>query len=67
MNSMSFMFFGLMLIPLIIFLIYLIRQDKKKNYIGLVVLVIAIFAAAYVIITVDAKYMSPEATNIQQR
>ncbi|MET1055041.1 MAG: hypothetical protein ABWY16_07005 [Pedobacter sp.] len=67
MNSMSFMFFGLMLIPLVIFLIYLIKQDKKKNYIGLVVLVIAIFVAAYVIITVDSKYMSPEATNIQQR
>jgi uncharacterized membrane protein len=67
MNSMSFMFFGLMLIPLIIFLIYLIRQDKKKNYIGLVVLVIAIFVAAYVIITVDSKYMSPESNAVQQR
>ncbi|MCX2481133.1 hypothetical protein OQY15_18655 [Pedobacter sp. MC2016-15] len=67
MNSMSFMFFGLMLIPLIIFLIYLIKQDKKKNYIGLVVLVIAIFVAAYVIITVDSKYMSPEQNAVQPR
>jgi formate hydrogenlyase subunit 3/multisubunit Na+/H+ antiporter MnhD subunit len=66
MNSMSFLFFGLMLIPLIIFLIYLIRQDKKKNYIGLVVLVIAVLIAAYVIITVDAKYMTPDATQIKQ-
>ena len=66
MNSMSFMFFGLMLIPLIIFLIYLIRQDKKKNYIGLVVLVIAILVAAYTIITVDSKYMTPQSTNVQQ-
>jgi uncharacterized membrane protein len=64
---MSFMFFGLMLIPLIIFLIYLIKQDKKKNYIGLVVLVIAIFVAAYVIITVDSKYMSPEQNAVQPR
>ncbi|WP_245735214.1 hypothetical protein [Pedobacter hartonius] len=63
---MSFLFFGLMLIPLIIFLIYLIKQDKNRNYIGLIVLVIAIFVAAYVIITVDAKYMTPESTNITQ-
>jgi uncharacterized membrane protein YozB (DUF420 family) len=60
MNSMSFTFFGLMLVPLIIFLIWLIKQDKHKNYIGLAILVIAIFVAAYVIITVDAKFMSPQ-------
>lgn len=59
MNSMSFFFFGLMLIPLIIFLIWLIRQDKHKNYIGLAVLVVAVIVAAYVIITVDAKFMNP--------
>lgn len=58
MNSMSFLFFGLMLVPLIIFLIYLIKQDKKRNYIGLAILVIAIFVAAYVIINVDAKFMT---------
>jgi len=37
MNSMSFLFFGLMLIPFILFLIWLVKQDKKKNYIGLAV------------------------------
>jgi hypothetical protein len=66
MNSMSFLFFGLMLVPLIAFLIYLVRQDKKKSYIGLIVLAIAVLVAAYVIITVDAKYMGPESTNIKQ-
>lgn len=66
MNSMSFLFFGLMLIPLILFLIWLIKQDKNRNYIGLVVLVIAIFVAAYVIITVDQKYMGPEGTTVKQ-
>lgn len=66
MNSMSFLFFGLMLIPLILFLIWLIKQDKNRNYIGLVVLVIAIFVAAYVIITVDQKYMGPETTTVKQ-
>jgi formate hydrogenlyase subunit 3/multisubunit Na+/H+ antiporter MnhD subunit len=66
MNSMSFLFFGLMLIPLILFLIWLIKQDKNRNYIGLVVLVIAIFVAAYVIITVDQKYMGPEGVTVKQ-
>jgi len=59
MNSMSFLFFGLMLVPLILFLVWMIKQDKNRNYIGLVVLVIAILLAAYTIITVDAKYMLP--------
>ena len=59
MNSMSFLFFGLMLVPLILFLVWMIKQDKNRNYIGLIVLVIAILLAAYTIITVDAKYMLP--------
>ncbi len=59
MNSMSFLFFGLMLIPFILFLIWVVKQDKKKNYIGLAVLVVAILIAAYVAINVDLKYMSP--------
>lgn len=60
MNSMSFLFFGLMLIPFILFLIWVVKQDKKKNYIGLAVLVVAILIAAYVAINVDLKYMSPQ-------
>lgn len=59
MNSMSFLFFGLMLIPFILFLAWVVKQDKKKNYIGLAVLVLAILIAAYVAINVDLKYMSP--------
>lgn len=60
MNSMSFLFFGLMLIPFILFLIWLVKQDKKKNYIGLAVLVVAIIIAAYVAINVDLKFMNPQ-------
>jgi len=60
MNSMSFLFFGLMLIPFILFLIWLVKQDKKKNYIGLAVLVVAIVIAAYVAINVDLKFMNPQ-------
>lgn len=60
MNSMSFLFFGLMLIPFILFLTWLVKQDKKKNYIGLAVLVVAIIIAAYVAINVDMKFMNPQ-------
>ena len=60
MNSMSFLFFGLMLIPFILFLMWLVKQDKKKNYIGLAVLVVAIIIAAYVAINVDMKFMNPQ-------
>ncbi|MBB5639414.1 MULTISPECIES: hypothetical protein [Pedobacter] len=59
MNSMSFLFFGMMLIPFILLLIWMIKQDKNKNYIGLVVLVAAIFIAAYVAVNVDMKFMNP--------
>jgi hypothetical protein len=59
MNSMSFLFFGMMLIPFILLLVWMIKQDKNKNYIGLVVLVAAIFIAAYVAVNVDMKFMNP--------
>ncbi|MBB5622561.1 hypothetical protein [Pedobacter cryoconitis] len=59
MNSMSFLFFGMMLVPFILLLIWMIKQDKNKNYIGLVVLVAAIFIAAYVAVNVDMKFMNP--------
>lgn len=60
MNSMSLLFFGLMLIPLVLFILWVVKQDKKKNYIGLAILVVAIVIAAYVAINVDMKYMSPQ-------
>lgn len=60
MSSMSFLFFGMMLIPFILFLVWLIKQDKKKNYIGLAVLAVAIIIAAYVAINVDLKFMTPQ-------
>lgn len=60
MNSMSFLFFGLMLIPFVLFLMWLVKQDKKKNYIGLAVLVVAIIIATYVAINVDMKFMNPQ-------
>ena len=61
MGTMSYVFFGLMLIPLIIFLIWLIKQDKKRNYIGIGLLVVGIIIATYTIITLDKKFMKAKA------
>lgn len=57
MSATSFIFFGLMLIPFIFFIIWLIKQDKRRNYLGLAVLLAAIIVAVIVAIYVDAKYM----------
>lgn len=65
MQTNSFIFFGLLLIPLIVFLIWVIKQDKKKNYIGLVLLFIGAIIAAYTIVRLDASFvkekMQPQA------
>jgi len=58
MNAASFIFFGLTLIPLIIFIIWMIKKDKKRNYIGLVVLVLMIVIALFSILKYDIKFMS---------
>ena len=63
MGANSFIFFGLLLIPLIAFLIWLIRQDKKRNYVGLVLLIIGVVIATYTIIKLDSTFM---ADNTQQ-
>lgn len=57
MGANSFIFFGLLLIPLIIFLIWAIKQDKKRNYLGLFFLVVGIIIATYTIIKLDSKFM----------
>ena len=57
MGTMSYIFFGLMLIPLVIFLVWMIRQDKKKNYLGLVFLIIGVIIATYTIIRLDKTFM----------
>lgn len=57
METNSFIFFGLLLIPLIIFLVWIIKQDKRKNYLGLFFLVLGIVIAAYTIIRLDSTFM----------
>ncbi|MES2446075.1 MAG: hypothetical protein V4546_02765 [Bacteroidota bacterium] len=65
MGANSFIFFGLLLIPLLAFLIWMIKQDKKKNYLGLVLLVVGIVIATYTIITLDKKFMQKANANMQ--
>lgn len=57
MGVMSFVFFGLMLVPLIIFLVWLIKKDKNRNYIGLVVLILMTVIAIVAIVKIDAHFM----------
>ncbi len=57
MQATSFIFFGLLLLPLIIFLVWVIKQDKKRNYLGLVLLVIGAIIAAYTIVRLDSSFV----------
>ncbi len=57
MQATSFIFFGLLLIPLIIFLIWLIRQDRKRNYLGLGLLVVGVIIAVYTIVRLDSAFV----------
>lgn len=60
MNSMSFLFLGLMVIPFAIFIFWLMKQDKRKNYVGLAVIMAAIIAAVLVAIYVDSKFLAAQ-------
>lgn len=57
MGTTSFVFFGLLLIPLIVFLVWMIKQDNKKNYLGLFFLLFGIVIALYTIIKLDKNFM----------
>ena len=57
MSAMSLMFFGLMLVPLIVFLFWLIKKDKKRDYIGLLVLILMAILAIVTIVKFDSKFM----------
>lgn len=45
MNFPSLIFWAVFVVPLVIFLIWLMRQDKKKGTTGLVVLIILVVVA----------------------
>ncbi len=45
MSAPSLIFYGIFVIPLIAFLIWVLRQDKRKGWIGLIVLAITVVGA----------------------
>jgi uncharacterized RDD family membrane protein YckC len=56
MTGPSLIFWIIFVIPLIGFLVWLIRQDKRKGWIGMIVLaVIVVGAIAYTIVKNDGK------------
>ena len=57
MSVMSFVFFGLMLIPLIVFLVWIIKKDRNRNYLGLAVLVFMAVVAIYAIVKFDNNFL----------
>lgn len=57
MQATSMIFFGMLLIPLIIFLFWVIKQDKKRNYLGLLLLLIGAIIAIYTVIKLDENFM----------
>ncbi|HEY0670114.1 MAG TPA: hypothetical protein VGD22_18180 [Sphingobacteriaceae bacterium] len=55
MSTTGLIFFGIFALPLVIFLIWVMRQDKQKGYIGLIILGLLVIAAVAVALTVYSK------------
>jgi hypothetical protein len=52
MSTSGLIFFGIFALPLVVFLIWVMRQDKQKGYIGLIILGVLVIAAIAVAMTV---------------
>lgn len=60
MNAAGYIFYAVFVIPLIAFLVWIMRQDKRKGGIGLVVLsVIVIGVIVYIYVKRDAMNGTP--------
>ncbi len=57
MGTASYIFFGIMLIPLVVFMAWIINKDKKRNFMALFVLVAMAVIALIAIIKYDRKFM----------
>jgi FtsH-binding integral membrane protein len=57
MQASSLIFFGLLAIPLIAFLFWIIKKDKKKNFFGLALLLVGAIIAAYTIVRLDSSFV----------
>lgn len=60
---MGYVFFAVMVIPFIGFLVWMIKQDKKKNWLGLVFLLFGVAIAVYTAVKLDKKYTNLEGPN----
>jgi len=57
MTAGSYIFFGIFVIPLLIFLGWIMRRDKKKGIYGLILLVVVAAAAIIVATKVDTEFL----------
>ncbi|MBC7400410.1 MAG: hypothetical protein H7289_10725 [Mucilaginibacter sp.] len=66
MTAPSLIFWTIFVLPLVAFLIWLMRQDKRSGWIGLIVLAITVIGAiVYTVIKNDGK-QDPTTTQTQQ-
>jgi hypothetical protein len=66
MSIPSLIFWAIFVLPLVAFLIWLVRQDKRQGWIGLIVLAfIVIGAIAYTIVKNEGK-QDPNTVQTQQ-
>ncbi len=66
MSIPSLIFWSIFVLPLVAFLIWLVRQDKRKGWLGLIVVaVIVIGAIVYTIVKNDGK-QDPDTIQTQQ-
>ncbi|RCH53633.1 hypothetical protein DJ568_16490 [Mucilaginibacter hurinus] len=47
MNGASYIFWAIFVVPLVIFLVWLMRQDKRKGKTGLVILIILLIGVIF--------------------
>ena len=45
---------------------WIIKQDKKRKYLGLIFLILGIVITTYTIIVLDKKYLKPEGLTPKQ-
>jgi hypothetical protein len=66
MTAPSLIFWGIFVLPLVAFLIWLVRQDKRKGWLGLIVVAfIVVGAIVYTIVKNDGK-QDPNTIQTQQ-
>lgn len=65
MTGPSIIFWTIFVIPLVVFLIWLMRQDKRKGWIGLIVLAVIVVGAVVYTIAKNDGNQAPDVTQQQ--